>query len=142
MESKKNIDDCKRRWNIHGEDDFQGEFQKFKNRIINIYRYADQKASDQGASHFCDTLGIRSGSPNSLNISNILKKEGNHKRFYLIVEVLLNIPGYSFGHNIFYQYRQKVFQAIELSNIDVAIAEENGRAILYPAGEFLLDKNL
>ena len=170
MNLKEHRKDFNKRWNISLLLDSPKEaFRKFKQRILNIFantNQIDQVVTKKGSSDFCQYYSIEpkvsrrflTGGPcqyygitpkvsrlvsegyYSVTIIDRLKNENNIQEFYRLIEVIFSLQ--------FSDSRQKlsiieqVKQAVEMSDLNVAVGESKGRIILYPKGEQKLDDEL
>jgi len=140
MTTKQQIEEFNQRWNITDEYDCNKEFQAFKNRVMNSCRNIDNNIVYEGQLSFCSDLGIKYDPYG--NIVKSLNIETDHKKFYFILEVIINLPRYFFKVNSQAYYQQGLVKAVHCSNINLAIENKNERFILYPAGEPFLDQEL
>ncbi len=143
---RKKIENFNKRWNIVDTVTYEEEFIKFKTRIINIFAGIDRAVSEDGISLFCNIMGIREkweqslmGDLYSLNIINTLKNEEHEIKFYRILEIIFCLPIRFDTKNMLYEKTQ---QALELSNVNLAITSKNEEVILYPKGEKEFDEKL
>ncbi|MDD2656799.1 MAG: hypothetical protein PHQ18_04530 [Patescibacteria group bacterium] len=156
MDLKEKMERYNKRWNIILDESSEESFNKFKTRILNIFNDIDHNVSVNSITTFCQYLGIQekryvnnfSGNSRSTHIIDKLSNESNEEEFYRIIEIIFcldiietsNYPfGLSYSKNILLR---KVIEAINFSNVNVSITEDNGEIILYPKGEDLLDKEL
>ena len=165
MNPKEHQKDFNRRWNITSSPDSKKAFPKFKARILNIFNYIrdendilaenpsiyiDKVITDKGIEQFCQHLGIRlkwqlkridlHKKNHSANIIDFFNNENNPIEFYRAIEVVLSLD---FKQN---DDRQEIIksvkEAVEMSDINVAIDLSNNQYILYPQGEKKLDEEL
>lgn len=158
MDIKKKLQEFNKRWNIKEPTDFEEEFRKFKNRIINIFNDIDDHITDKGITLFCQILGIPeewdynlyTDQKESKNIINALMLEDEPVKFYRLLEIIFCLPFESVSYS---RYRgeitsretliQKLAEAIHFSNINLAMAiKGDNEIVLYPKGEKELDKKL
>lgn len=154
MNLKDKMQKFNQRWNIKDIETPEENFKKFKTRILNILKNIDENITTESVTSFCQFYGIEEKwngygiNTWSNNIINRLISENNEIEFYKIIEVIfsLDMPG-SFGYNSMEYDKntiyQKVCQAIELSNIDLATTViKDSDIIFYPKGEEKLDRDL
>lgn len=145
-----------KRWNIISSDSYEESFRKFKIRILNIFQGIDQHVTKESITAFCQYYGIEEvwhtqmyGDHSwSTNIIDRLNSEENEKEFYRLIELIFSLDITStIGYDRRYSYSKeillrKVIEAINLSDVNVAIAISNDEVILYPKGEKKLDDEL
>jgi len=158
MDIKKKLQDFNKRWDIEESINHKEEFQKFKVRVLNIFREIDNHVTEEGIALFCNILGIPEKWNYQLygdhkwseNIINSLVEENNPLKFYRLLEIIFCLPiqtlhGYG-ANEIKYSKEilvQKLAEALHFSNINLAMkVEDDGEIILYPAGEKELDQKL
>lgn len=155
MNFKKKIQEFNKRWNIDDSFTYEEEFKKFKTRALNIFSDIDEHIAEKGVAQFCQVLGIAKqldydmyGNSSGDNIIRALVKENDEKRFYFLLQLIFYTPiqTYSgFGGSIEYSREillRELADAIELSNINLAIITKGDEIILYPRGEKELDEKL
>jgi hypothetical protein len=150
VDLKKKIQEINKRWNITDDSSYKEEFKKFKTRVINIFSNIDDYITREGIARFCQILGVPEHweDPNILgiepkysrNIINALNKENDEKKFYFLLEIIFILPFSNRGDCS--NFLRKLKEAIELSNINLAITAKNDEIILYPRGEKELDEKL
>lgn len=92
--------------------------------------------------------GLESLAGNSIRVTIIdrLRSETNEQKFYKLIGVILNLntqQGFSQSPKQTKQFLiKKVTEAIEMSNVNVAIGQFENGIILYPKGEKKLDEEL
>jgi len=155
MSLKDKMEKFNKRWDIASTDSYEVAFNKFKTRILNIFEDIDSHITDESVTEFCQYYGIREvwreGSFDRLWSSNIierLKAEENEKEFYRLIEVIFALHitqtagfhgGVVYSRGILYQ---KIVDAVNLSDINLAITARDDEVILYPKGEKLLDNEI
>jgi len=144
-----------KRWNITSADSYEESFKKFKTRILNIFSDIDRHITDESITAFCQYYGIKeewhSGMMDnvwSTNIIDRLKAEENEKEFYRLIELIFSLDITStVGYDRRYTYSKNillrdVMNAVELSDVNVAITVSNEEVLLYPRGEKSFDEEL
>ena len=156
MNLKDKMKQFNKRWNIVSSDSYEESFRKFKTRILNIFQDIDQHVTKESITAFCQYYGIKEVWHTqmyedyswSTNIIDRLNSEEDEKEFYRLIELILSLDITSIiEHDRRYSYSKeillrKVIEAIELSNVNVAITISNDEVILYPKGEKKLDDEL
>jgi len=156
MDLKKKMEKFNKRWNITSSDSYEDAFKKFKVRILNILKDIDNHVTDESISAFCQYYGIEEvwhsqmyGDYSwSTNIIDRLRTEENEKEFYRLIELIFSLditPTMGYDHRYTYSKNillQEVINAVELSDINLAITVSNDEVILYPKGEKELDDKL
>ncbi len=150
MNPKEHRKDFNRRFNIPLQPDSPVEaFQKFKQRILNILKDIDQEVTEGSSEYFCQYYGIapqfEQGSIlgdgyYSVTIIDRLKCEKNIQEFYRLIEVIFLLQFNNSNQRL--SIIEQVKQAVEMSDLNVAVGESKGRIILYPEGERKLDDEL
>lgn len=154
-ETKQRIDEFHKRWDIVQSEDYEVEFQKFRDRIINFLKDCDiDKFVDyNNIKLFCKIVGIPyklKGSYHvfSENIIDAFKKEQNEKKFYLLINIIFYLKYNSQDYYRNEYINKKIYlyneikDIIDISNINLKISVVKGEVILYPKGENTLDKIL
>lgn len=157
MDIKKKLQDFNKRWSVIDDSSYEEEFRKFKTRVINIFSDVDSHVSEESIAQFCQILGIKENwkyqpygdQKWSENIINALIGENEEKKFYRLLQIISYLPiqtlsGYR-PYSIEYS-REKVFnqlfEAIELSNVNLSMTVKDDEIIFHPRGEKELDKIL
>lgn len=143
------IDDFKLRWNI--TDDKLGfeSFEKFRIRIINTFRSIDNYITPEGIRNFCNAVGIEqrwewnSQTTWSENIIGALKNERDLVKLTFMIELIFSLPvnkesDFNKVDLILHEFQE----AIKISNVNITVSKINGKTIVYPKGEELLNKEL
>lgn len=155
-EIKEKIKRFNKRWGIVDDSSYEEEFEKFRTRIFNIMQDIDNHVTKEGILTFCQILGIKEtwrtrgiyGSYYSTNIIEALYREKDEKRFYQLLEIVFLLPiQTTIDYDTMHRYNKEILyrevaNAIELSNINLAITAKDGEVILYPRGEEALDEKL
>jgi len=155
MNYKEKVEEFNKRWSIIDNLSYEEEFKKFKKRVLNIFSDIDRHIEKEGIRKFCQILGTTEEWKSnyntrwSENIINSLKNENNEKQFYRLLHIIFLLPiktSYSdYSREVTYS-RVKLFkdlyEAIELSNINLSITAKNEEVILYPRGEKEFDTKL
>lgn len=145
-----------KRWSINSVDSYEESFEKFKIRILNIFKGIDDHVKKESIAAFCQYYGIseqwRSAPygdrPWSTNIKDRLNGEDDEKEFYRLIELIFALDivtstGYdsrdTYSRNILFH---KVAEVVELSEVNVSITVSDEEIILYPRGEKMLDEEL
>lgn len=156
---KRKLDEFNKRWEIIDDSSYEVEFQKFKTRIINIFKDIDCHIGKEGIQLFCNLMGIEekwhrasyaSHGPISTNIIDTLTTENNEKKFYRILQIIFHLPikieYEQYGsHRLIYSkdlLYEKTKQAIEFSRSNLTITRKDDEIILYPKGEKEFDYKL
>lgn len=156
MDLKKKMEKFNKRWNITSSDSYEAAFKKFKTRILNIFKDIDRHVTNESITAFCQYYGIEEvwhSNPYgdhswSTNIIDRLVREDDEKEFYRLIELIFSLDITSaVGYDHRYTYSKNillrdVMNAIELSDVNVAITVSNEEVILYPRGEKELDDEL
>ncbi len=153
MNSKEHRKDFNRRWNILLQPDSPPvAFQKFKQRILNVFQDIDQMVTKDSGANFCQYYGIKPKLKKNLysrrsqfhripiTIIDYLAGENDIKEFYKLIEMILSLQFFTPGQKLF--IIQQVKQAVEMSDLNVAVGKSKGRIILYPEGDRKLDNEL
>ena len=155
-EIKEKIKRFNKRWGIVDDSSYEEEFEKFRTRIFNIMQNIDNHVTKEGILTFCQILGIKEtwrtrgiySSYYSTNIIDALYREKDEKRFYQLLEIVFLLPiQTTIDYDTMHRYNKEILyrevaNAIELSNINLAITAKDGEVILYPRGEEALDEKL
>ena len=161
-EKKKQIN---KRWSISAPDSPEEAFQKFKQRVLNVfkdikvdensigqalYKGIDEAVTKKSITDFCTFFGtelqwkIRGTlipTEYSTNIIDYLSNEVNPINFYTAIEIILSLKFRSNHHRL--ELIRAVKEIIEISDVNVAIGQDSdGYIILYPKGEKKLDDEL
>lgn len=139
------IKDFNKRWNIP-DFPYEAEFKNFKTRVLNILDNIDNLVTAGGISKFCQILGVPEhwgqadygSSKWSQNIINALQKENDEKKFYFLLQIVFNLP----IPNVRGSLLKQLEEALDFSNVNLAITVRNNAVILYPKGEKKLDQEL
>jgi len=154
MNFKEHKKDFNKRWNITLSNSPEEAFKKFKQRILNILQLQKMMdlIRDRIVFDFCQYYGIKDTQKEDYydhSVINRVLAENTEKEFYRLIEVILclvNIEEMNLLSpcNREAQFlKEKVKQAVELSDINVSIVENSkGQIILYPKGEKELDEKL
>ena len=157
MNIKKKLQEFNKRWSIVDDSSYEEEFRKFKKRVLNIFSDIDDHVPEEGVAQFCQILGITEKWEHqpygdrswSRNIVNALVQEDSEKKFYRLLQIISLLPiqtsmGYR-AYDVTYS-REKLFsqlaEAIELSNVNLAMTAKNGEVIFHPKGEEKFDQTL
>lgn len=155
MSLKEKMEKFNQRWSVTSQDSYEESFDKFKTRILNIFEDIDSHVTEESITAFCQYYGIseqwHSGMMDnrwSTNIIDRLRNETSEVELYRLVELIFSLDirttaGYHSGD--VYSRRllyAAVSEAINLSNVNVAITAKDGDIILYPRGEEELDEKL
>lgn len=147
MTIKSKIQEFNKRWSITDNSSHEEEFKKFKTRVLNSEIFSDiDSYMTKGIMQFCQTLGVENRWEEghnfdlvSKNIINALVSENNEKRFYRLLQIILCLPMIPRIREILFR---DLAEAIEYSNINLAITVKDDELILYPHGEKELDEKL
>lgn len=156
MNLKERMKKFNKRWNITSEDSYEEAFNKFKTRVLNIFKDIDKNMTKSSITAFCQYYGIKevwhtdpfNEHPWGTNIFDRLNMENNEKEFYRLIELIFSlditpIMGYDrrpvYSRNILFK---KIEEAIELSDVNVSITTKGEEIILYPKGEKEFDEEL
>lgn len=144
-----------KRWQITEDAGYAEEFKKFRTRILNILADIDSHIPAKDISYFCQLLGIPenwheneyTGHRWSQMLIDALKKEGDEKRFYFLLEVITHLEITTSMGRFEETYSKprllrKIEEAVDLSSINVEVKITADGAIFYPRGEKLLDEEL
>jgi len=156
MDIKKKLQNFDKKWGIIGNVSYEEEFQKFKNRVLNILLDIDSDVYEQDITKFCQTLGIIekwnknafSGYKRSDNIINALIEENEEKRFYRLLQMisfLSIIKKTDTAGRVIYSRAilfNRLAEAIDLSKVNLSMVVKNDEIIFYPKGEEKLDEVL
>ena len=133
---------CKR-WSITTEEEYSENFRKFKIRVENIFRKIDFEVRDDGIDKFCNIIGIpivwkRGTHENySQNIIDQIRQSYDEKSLYFVIQVIFWLPIYNKS-----KYLQELTDAIDLSGVNLAFADDGEDVIFYPKGDAKLDEKL
>jgi len=154
MDSQK-IKDFNKRWDITDDLTYEEKFKKFKVRVLNIFRDIDNLVTEKGISKFCQILGVPEHWEQSTygygkwsqNITGAFKKENNEKKFYFLLQIVFNLPiPNDYRHhqtvNVSRELLNQLIEALDFSNVNLAITVKNNEIIFYPRGEKKLDQKL
>lgn len=150
------MEDFNKRWGIIEETDYEEEFKKFKTRVLTIFREIDNHVEEKVVEDFCNRLGVqvnwnydsfnyKNYGENIINILSTIKEE---KKFYFVLELVLNLPiqtlmGYSqneeYSRNILVR---NFFKILDYSKVNLKAIIEGENVVLYPAGDKTLDIEL
>jgi len=154
MNLKDKMEQFNKRWEIISAESYAESFQKFKVRILNILRDIDQHVTKESIADFCQYCGIEENrstfglGSQGTNIIRQLRTEEDEVKFYKLIELIfsldINPVVADYGGWVHYKdiLFKKVSEAIELSNVNLAIMVSNNEIILYPKGEKILDEEL
>lgn len=155
MSLREKMEKFNKRWDITSKGSYEEAFIKFKTRILNIFEDIDAHVTEESIAEFCQFYGIRevwrSGYADrswSTNIIDFLKAENNEKGFYKLIEVIfaLHITQAAGWHGETIYSREilykKVVEAVDFSDVNLAITAKDDEVILYPKGEKALDEKL
>lgn len=140
-----------KRWNIAAKENSLEEFLKFKVRVLNIFRDIDQHVPKESVSMFCRILGIyetpyQDPFHRPCDIYSVLEREDTPIDFYKILEIIFALEVYTVDDWEETYSKEKLYkelrEAIEFSNVDLAITKDAQEIILYPKGEGFMDENL
>ena len=162
---KEKMKQINKRWNMSSPDSPEEAFQKFKQRILNIfkdikvgehiidqtpYKGIDEAVTKKSITDFCTfsstelqwkKRGTVTYTEYSTNIIDYLSNEINPIKFYKAIEIILSLDFRSNHHRL--EIIRAVKEIIEISDVNVAIGQDsNGYIILYPKGEKRLDDEL
>lgn len=151
----KKMEQFDRRWNITTSDSNEEAFRKFKQRILTAFRDIENKLTANSITKFCQYYAINEkyscdfhDSRISKNIINQIRGESRLIELYRVIELVLSLEFNDELDDVCYQPRYRletieyVKEAIELSDVNVAIGESDSYMILYPKGEKKLDDEL
>ncbi len=155
MNLKERMEKFNKRWSIVSEDSYEEAFDKFKIRILNVFKGIDGHVEKSSIIAFCQYYGIEEvwhtddwNRPWSTNIIDRLNAEGDEKEYYRLVELIFSLDINStsgYDHQDTYS-RSILFggvaRAVELSDVNVSITAHDGEVTLYPKGEEKLDSEL
>lgn len=146
MNMKKKLQDFNKRWAIVDDSSYGEEFRKFKIRVLNIFSDIDHHVPKGGIVEFCQILGI-TYDYRSRNIINALQQEVSEKKFYRLLQIISYLPIQQERTLSEVTYsRAELFcqlaDAIELSNINLAMIVKNDEIIFHPKGEEKFDEVL
>ncbi len=152
MEYKKETEEFNKRWNIQNNENYQEEYIKFIARILNIYITIDEIVSEKGIHDFCQIHGIIKRNQNILSyIRESIKEE---RKLYYILQSVFWLPfkpnedlsAYLRADDTYVTTKDRLYdklsEAINLSNISLAITKIGDGVILYPRGEKEFDTKL
>ena len=164
MNSKERRKDSNKRWKVISSDSPEEAFKKFKQRIKSIFQsiylmcgdihntyYSkgiDAIVTDESSLDFCLYYGIQEKyyDNNKVTIIDRLNSETDEKSFYQLLEVILSLNIKDAFAQTGIKTKQylinKVKEAIEMSDVNVAIGQSENDIILYPKGEKKLDEEL
>lgn len=145
---KEKMDNFNKRWNITKENDVKENLRKFKIRILNIFSDIDKEIDNNSISIFCQYYWIiERHQANRLwwyishNIIDKLSSEDKEIELYRIIEIIFSL-NYEYWAYKKQEYIKDLKQAIEFSNLNIALADKDWEVILYPAWEGNLDQEL
>lgn len=145
MNIKERMEKFNRRWNITSSDSYEESFKKFKRRILNILKDIDSHVTEDSINVFCQYYGIEE---RSKNIIDRLNRENNEKEFYKLIELIFTLDitseyvyrgSCTYSKNILFD---EVANAVNISDVNLAITALDDEIILYPKGEKKLDEEL
>lgn len=150
------MEDFYKRWKIIEKLDYKEEFIKFKTRVLTIFSDIDKHVEEAVVEDFCNRLGVLptwyydnfSYRNIGENIINTLKNIHDEKKFYFVLELVLNLniqTLWGFNRNIEYSRDiliLKFFKILKYSNVNLKAVKKNKEIILYPKGEEILDDKL
>lgn len=129
-----------RRWSIKSNETPEKEIFNFKVRIINVFEGVFHDLTDESIYRFCQYFSIRNNRSEIERIIDDIYKGKDERKFYQFIEFMLSLD-FNTLHDR-YEYIRKVTEAIEISNVNVAIKNTNQGVILYPKGEKVLDDEI
>jgi len=143
-----NFLDFAKRWNLPQKSTPEQNFSAFKIRVFNLFKNIDNRLSDIQISFFCQILGIKEEwhrpygelDAISTNVIDALENENNPIKLFFILQTIFSLLDFRHPHNdALYQN----FKAIlNLSDVNLAVTEKDGKVIFYPQGEKRLDFEL
>lgn len=156
MNLKERMDQFNKRWNITSADSHQEALNKFKTRILNIFKDVDQHVTEESVTTFCQYFGVTEEWQRGIygdkewgtNIIDRLDEENKIVEFYRLIELIFSLDiQTSTGFRGEEKYSRELLieavqQAIDFSDVNVAIVVSEGNVILYPRGEKKLDDEL
>lgn len=157
MSLQEKIEKFNRRWNIEDISTNEGNFQKFKIRVLNIFFNIDEDVTKKSITLFCQCLGIEDEwHINSLgddewcsSIIDSLTEETDEVEFYKKLEIIfsLEFPGRTtFDHqtvDVRECYYLRLLEALGFSKVNVSVTKTtDGEVVFYPKGEQYLDSGL
>lgn len=145
-----------KRWNIEYAETPEAAFSKFKVRALNVLEDINNHLTEESISEFCQFYGIKetwdvnhyNDSRWNKNIINRLSSENNPIEFYKLLEVIFSlnitsVSGYRGGDSYSKSILlRKIVDAVNYSNVDIAVVIEKGEILFYPKGSELLDEEL
>ena len=155
MDLKEHRKKINKRWNITSSDSDEEAFRKFKQRILTTFKHAENQLTSKSVTKFCQYYAIDEQWKNinstrlSNNIINKLNQINNIAKLCEAIEIILSLNFKDYQDRITSRtlnYRpetiQAIKEAIEISDINVAIGQSKNDIILYPKGEEKLDEEL
>ncbi len=156
MNLKEKMKKFNKRWSVTTEESESEAFDKFKKRILNIFKDINSKLDRESISEFCQYYGIEEvwkggaygGNAYNVNVISKIISENEPIEFFRLLEVIfaLNIQTYSSQYGSKAYSKNTLFydtkKAIEYSTVDVRIVNYDGDVAFYPAGETNLDDEL
>lgn len=157
MNLKEKMEKFNKRWNIDSTETPEESFEKFKMRILNIYKDIDEHLTDESIKNFCMFYGIiedwnyseSNGSKWGINVINRINREKNLINLIKLLEVVLSLDlkstyyrdlGKKYDKDFLFE---ETLKALDYSNIGVEmVATKEGDVIFYPKGEEKLDNEL
>ncbi len=154
---KEKMERFNKRWSVTSNENEEEAFSKFKTRILNIFKDIDNHLTKESISTFCQFYGITEKWETHLyadrrwskNVINRLVSEEKPVEFYKLLEFIFALDitrimdyrsnRYSYSRDILLN---NVAEAIDFSNVDVAVAVKDEEVIFYPSGEKTLDEEL
>lgn len=145
-----------KRWEIVDDSTYEGEFKKFKTRVLNIFSDIDDHVTEEGIATFCQILGVPESWEHGWmgdrrfgkNIISALVQENDEKKFYRLLQIIFYLPiqqtrafrgEITYSKSILYK---KLKEAIEFSKVNLAVTQKGEEVILFPQGEKKLDQDL
>lgn len=156
MDIKEKLSNFNKRWSFEDVSSYEEEFEKFKKRVLNIFSDVDNHVTEEGIKQFCQILGITEkwqyltfDRKQSKNIVSALVQEDNEKNFYRLLQIISFLPirtSVAIGVGATSYSRQKLFrqlgEAIDFSNVNLAMVVENEEVVFRPKGESKFDEIL
>ena len=155
MNIKEHNKNFNRRWNVTLSDTPEETFKKFKQRILTAFKHVENKLTSESVTKFClyyaiDEKWENIGSTHlSKNIINQLEKENTLIEICRSVEIILSLKFQSYTElysSRDFNYRSEIIEnvkeAVEISDVNIAIEQSKNGIILYPKGEEKLDEEL
>ena len=147
MDLNKRVQDIDSRWSFSPGYVHEAEFDRFKCRIIDLFSKIDNHISRKDISDFCAAMKIKEEwipawtghDAFSFNIINALEGENDPKKFFRLIEIILNLDikcsSISF-HDVEFSKEflvEKTEYAINSSNVAAQMTIEDGEVFLHPA---------